>query len=100
MPTRVHGQLCFTHIPSPSPSPLEPHQILEEIDADTAKVCGSNKGLNNLPINLKIHSPNVLPLTLIDLPGATKIAVGDQPEDIGDQIRDMLLSYISRPNCL
>ena len=33
----------------------------------------------------------VLNLTLIDLPGLTKVAVGDQPPDIEFQIRDMLM---------
>ena len=30
----------------------------------------------------------------------TKIAVGDQPQDIEMQIRDMLLQFITKPNCL
>ena len=42
----------------------------------------------------------VLNITLIDLPGLTKIAVGDQPTDIGDQIRDMIMTYICRDTCL
>ena len=39
-------------------------------------------------------------LTLIDLPGLTKVPVGDQPEDIENQIRDMILSFITRESCL
>ena len=39
-------------------------------------------------------------ITLIDLPGMTKIAVGDQPHDIGQQINDMILQFISRETCL
>ena len=42
----------------------------------------------------------VLNLTLIDLPGLTRIAVGDQPVDIEQQIRAMLLTFITKPNCL
>lgn len=42
----------------------------------------------------------VLNLTLIDLPGLTKVAVGDQPQDIEVQIRNMILEFISRENCL
>lgn len=42
----------------------------------------------------------VLNLTLIDLPGMTKVPVGDQPPDIEVQIRNMLLEFISRENCL
>lgn len=39
-------------------------------------------------------------LTLVDLPGLTKVAVGDQPSDIEMQIRDMIISFINKPNCL
>uniref|UniRef100_A0A8B9KBN7 Si:dkey-32e23.4 n=1 Tax=Astyanax mexicanus TaxID=7994 RepID=A0A8B9KBN7_ASTMX len=52
------------------------------------------------PIHLKIFSPNVLNLTLVDLPGITKVPVGDQPEDIETQVQEMILSFISNPNSL
>lgn len=52
------------------------------------------------PIHLKIFSPNVLTLSLIDLPGITKVPVGDQPDDIEEQIREMCLKYISNPNSI
>lgn len=42
----------------------------------------------------------VLNLTLIDLPGMTKVPVGDQPHDIELQIRTMLLEFIQKENCL
>ena len=43
---------------------------------------------------------SVLNLTLVDLPGMTKVPVGDQPPDIEIQIRSMLLQFITKPNCL
>lgn len=43
---------------------------------------------------------SVLNLTLIDLPGMTKVAVGDQPHDIEHQIRDMLMQFITKESCL
>ena len=42
----------------------------------------------------------MLNITLIDLPGLTKLAVGDQPTDIGEQIKDMIMTYICRETCL
>ena len=42
----------------------------------------------------------VLNITLIDLPGLTKIPVGDQPLDIEAQIRDMINQFISKETCL
>lgn len=42
----------------------------------------------------------VLDLTLVDLPGITKVPVGDQPADIEYQVRDMIMQYICKENCL
>merc|ERR1712013_597882 len=63
---------------------------MKEIEDETDRVTGENKGISNLPINLRVYSPHVLNITLIDLPGLTKLAVGDQPTDIGDQIKDIM----------
>ena len=42
----------------------------------------------------------MLNLTLVDLPGMTKVPVGDQPPDIEFQIRDMLRQFVTKENCL
>ncbi|KAG8801346.1 vacuolar protein sorting-associated protein 1 [Serendipita sp. 398] len=75
-------------------------KIRAEIVRDTEAKTGKNAGISPVPINLRIFSPNVLTLTLVDLPGLTKVPVGDQPKDIERQIRDMLMKYISRPSCI
>ncbi|KAG1653445.1 Dynamin-1-like protein [Nymphon striatum] len=75
-------------------------EVRKEIEAETDRMSGSNKGICPDPINLKIYSDKVVNLTLVDLPGLTKVPVGDQPEDIEKQIRDLLCSYISNPNCI
>lgn len=43
---------------------------------------------------------SVLNLTLVDLPGMTKVPVGDQPADIEHQIREMLMQFVTKDNCL
>jgi len=48
-------------------------QIRKEIEQETFRVAGQNKGVSKLPISLRIYSPNVLDLTLVDLPGLTKV---------------------------
>jgi replication fork clamp-binding protein CrfC len=73
-------------------------EIREEIARETDRVTGKNKGISPLPISLKIYSPHVLNLTLVDLPGITKVPIGDQPKDIELQIRKMIATYITRPN--
>ncbi|XP_060921367.1 dynamin-3 isoform X1 [Labrus mixtus] len=75
-------------------------EVRSEIEAETERITGSNKGISPIPINLRVYSPNVLNLTLIDLPGMTKVAVGDQPVDIEHQIRDMLMQFITKESCL
>uniref|UniRef100_A0A6N2MQK0 Dynamin-type G domain-containing protein n=1 Tax=Salix viminalis TaxID=40686 RepID=A0A6N2MQK0_SALVM len=74
--------------------------IRSEIQAETAKEAGGNKGVSDKQIRLKIFSPNVLDITLVDLPGITKVPVGDQPSDIEARIRTMIMSYIKKPSCL
>lgn len=76
------------------------NKIRDEIVRDTEAKTGKNAGISSQPINLRVFSPNVLTLTLVDLPGLTKVPVGDQPKDIERQIRDMLLKFISKPSCI
>eukprot|EP00075_Anas_platyrhynchos_P029661 XP_027318914.1 LOW QUALITY PROTEIN: dynamin-3 [Anas platyrhynchos] len=75
-------------------------EVRQEIEVETDRITGVNKGISSIPINLRIYSPHVLSLTLIDLPGITKVPVGDQPPDIEVQIRDMIMQFIARENCL
>ncbi|KAM9746281.1 dynamin-2 isoform 11-T11 [Menidia menidia] len=75
-------------------------EVRAEIEAETDRITGSNKGISPIPINLRVYSPHVLNLTLIDLPGMTKVAVGDQPQDIEFQIREMLMQFITKESCL
>ncbi|XP_023931417.1 dynamin-1 isoform X2 [Lingula anatina] len=74
--------------------------VRREIEDETDRVTGKNKGISNIPINLRVYSPHVLNLTLIDLPGMTKVPVGDQPQDIETLIRSMLLEFITPENTL
>ena len=51
------------------------NEIRKEIEQETFRVAGQNKGISKLPINLRIYSPDVLDLTLVDLPGLTKVGI-------------------------
>ncbi|KAH9508154.1 Dynamin-1-like protein [Bulinus truncatus] len=73
-------------------------EICKEIENETDRMSGTNKGISPEQIVLKIYSPKVVNLTLVDLPGLTKVPVGDQPPDIETQIRDLAIHYISNPN--
>ncbi|KAF1812335.1 putative vacuolar dynamin-like GTPase VpsA [Eremomyces bilateralis CBS 781.70] len=88
----------FLHIPGQKYHDF--NKIREEIVRETESKTGRNSGISPAPINLRIYSPNVLTLTLVDLPGLTKVPVGDQPRDIERQIRDMVLKYITKSNAI
>ncbi len=76
------------------------NQVRGEIENETARIAGNNKGINRQPINLKIFSPHVLNLTLVDLPGLMKVPIGDQPADIEKQTRTLISEYVAKPNSI
>jgi len=88
----------FLHIPGRKF--LDFNEIRNEIIRETDRLTGRNKGISNKSINLKLFSPKVLNLTLVDLPGITKVSVGDQPLDIEDQIREMCLGFIKNARAI
>ncbi|KAK3326285.1 Dynamin central region-domain-containing protein [Apodospora peruviana] len=88
----------FLHIPGQKF--FDFNKIRDEISRETEAKVGRNAGISPAPINLRIYSPNVLNLTLVDLPGLTRVPVGDQPRDIERQIRDMILKYIQKSNAI
>ncbi|XP_055952204.1 dynamin-2-like [Argiope bruennichi] len=55
---------------------------------------------SSVPIELKIYSPRVLKLTLVDLPGLVRVAVDGQPEGNILEVRNMVLNYIRQPESL
>ncbi|KAI5394578.1 phragmoplastin DRP1C [Lathyrus oleraceus] len=74
--------------------------VRQEIADETDRITGKSKQISNIPIQLSIHSPNVVNLTLIDLPGLTKVAVEGQSESIVQDIEHMVRSYVEKPNCI
>ncbi|XP_020971784.1 dynamin-related protein 12A-like isoform X1 [Arachis ipaensis] len=67
--------------------------IWQEISDETDRETGRSKGISSVPIHLSIYSPHVVNLTLVDLPGLTKVVVEGQPDSI---VQDILPST---PSC-
>ena len=57
-----------------------------------------SEAVSNEPIDLRIYSPNVPDLTLIDLPGYVQISSMDQPETLKEKISALCEKYIREPN--
>ncbi|KAK4748040.1 hypothetical protein SAY87_014626 [Trapa incisa] len=74
--------------------------VRREIEEETDRITGKTKQISPIPIHLSIYSPNVVNLTLIDLPGLTKVAVEGQPENIVQEIETMVRTYVEKPNSI
>ncbi|KAI9109972.1 hypothetical protein K1719_019013 [Acacia pycnantha] len=74
--------------------------VRQEISDETDRETGRSKSISSVPIHLSIYSPHVVNLTLVDLPGLTKVAIDGQPESIVQDIENMVRSFIEKPNCI
>jgi dynamin 1-like protein len=75
-------------------------QISAEISAETDRGTGGGRNISPIPINLKLWSPNVLNLTVVDLPGLVKNAVEGQDPRIVDQIHTMVRGFVGQRSSL
>ncbi|KAF0992236.1 hypothetical protein HZS_2939 [Henneguya salminicola] len=76
------------------------NDIEAEINNSTNFLLGNTQNISRDPIFLKIFSPRVVNLTLIDLPGLTKIPLIDQPNNISEKLHGIVSEYISNPNSI
>ncbi|XP_019331914.1 interferon-induced GTP-binding protein Mx1-like [Alligator mississippiensis] len=71
-----------------------PMQVEKAIRKAQNIIAGEGVGISQELISLEISSPDVPDLTLIDLPGIVRVAVGNQPTDIGEQIKNLIKKFI------
>ena len=88
----------FLHIPGKRFFDFD--EVRDAIAKRTDELAGANKGVVDSPIHLKVNAPRLLELTLVDLPGVTRVPVGDQPSDIEQQVRRLCLKYIENANSI
>ncbi|XP_042358390.1 interferon-induced GTP-binding protein Mx-like [Plectropomus leopardus] len=74
----------------------DPAKVERKIRDAQNKMAGKGSGISSDLISLEIASPDVPDLTLIDLPGIARVAVKDQPENIGDLIKDLIQKFIKK----
>ncbi|KAL6111829.1 uncharacterized protein ACO6RY_08723 [Pungitius sinensis] len=74
----------------------DPADVEKMIREAQKTLAGVGVGISDDLISLEIASPDVPDLTLIDLPGITRVAVKGQPENIGDQIKRLIQKFITK----
>ncbi|PWA77888.1 dynamin central domain-containing protein [Artemisia annua] len=84
----------FAHLPRKQFTDFD--DVRQEIADETDRETGLTKQISSIPIYLSIYSPNVVNLTLIDLPGMTKVAVEGQSDSVVQDIENMVRSYIEK----
>ncbi|XP_062094601.1 dynamin-related protein 4C-like [Humulus lupulus] len=73
---------------------VEEDNISEAINLATEAIAGDGKGISKTPLTLVVKKKGVPDLTMVDLPGITRVPVHGQPENIYDQIKDIIMEYI------
>uniref|UniRef100_A0A2H8TZS4 Dynamin-1-like protein n=1 Tax=Melanaphis sacchari TaxID=742174 RepID=A0A2H8TZS4_9HEMI len=76
------------------------NKVRKEIEIQTKELTGGLKNVIDTPIVLNIYCKKLYNLSFVDLPGLTKVPVGDQPKDIEQKIKDLVLKFIKNPNSI
>ena len=71
--------------------------IKDKINILTNSICGNNKDIKDSPLIINVFSQTCPNLTIIDLPGISRVPVGDQPKNIEEITKEMTLKYINDP---
>ena len=72
-------------------------KVRETIEALTDEVCGKDKNILDKPIVLNVYSQTCPDLTLVDLPGVTRVPIEGQPKNIEEITKNMAIRYIEDP---
>ncbi|KAH6835358.1 Dynamin related protein 4C [Perilla frutescens var. hirtella] len=70
-------------------------KISDDISLATEKIAGKGKGISNIPLTLIVKKNGAPDLTMVDLPGITRVPVHGQPQDIYEQISKIIMEYIT-----
>ncbi|EOA34151.1 hypothetical protein CARUB_v10021653mg [Capsella rubella] len=74
--------------------PTDEDHIAEAIGTATDEIAGSGKGVSDTPLTLHVKKADVPDLTLVDLPGITRVPVDGQPKNISTKISKMIMKFI------
>ncbi|KAM7505469.1 hypothetical protein LguiB_004373 [Lonicera macranthoides] len=102
--TRVPLIMRLQHHPNPQSElqleyngkivPTDETRISEMINLATDEIAGNGKGISNSPLTLVVKKNGVPDLTMVDLPGITRVPIQGQPEDIYEQISEIIMEFI------
>ncbi|KAH9051941.1 P-loop containing nucleoside triphosphate hydrolase protein [Lactarius vividus] len=98
-PPGANGQVVeYGEFPSLGLGKISDFSQIQKTLTDLNLAVPASEAVSDEPIDLRIYSPNVPDLTLIDLPGYVQIASMDQPETLKEKISALCEKYIREPN--
>jgi hypothetical protein len=80
--------------PSAAPKVISLRDIPDEVDKLTSEIAGDAKDVVDVPLELTVYRKDQDDLTLIDLPGITRVAQNGQHKNIEDTIVQMYSRYM------
>ncbi|TFK75159.1 hypothetical protein BDN72DRAFT_955170 [Pluteus cervinus] len=98
--TNGKGPVEYGEFPGLGMNKVADFADIQRILTDLNKAVPDSEAVSSEPIDLRIYSPNVPDLTLIDLPGYVQISSLDQPETLKEQISNLCEKYIREPNII
>jgi dynamin-like GTPase MGM1, mitochondrial len=90
----------YGEFPSLGLGKISDYSQIQKILTDLNLAVPSSEAVSDEPIDLRIYSPNVPDLTLIDLPGYVQISSMDQPETLKEKVFALCEKYIREPNII
>ncbi|ELQ75421.1 Vacuolar sorting protein VPS1, dynamin [Trachipleistophora hominis] len=74
--------------------------VKEELKRRMVVLCGNRKEISSQQIVVTLYLRKTVNITLVDLPGLTKVPVGAQPNEIEQIIDDLNMSYCKNNNSI
>ncbi|KAH8917640.1 hypothetical protein BT69DRAFT_1226545 [Atractiella rhizophila] len=90
----------FAEFPALGQGHITDFSLVQQTLTDLNLSVPASQTISDDPIELRIHSPNVPDLSLVDLPGYIQISSMDQPDELKDKIASLCKKYIKAPNII
>ena len=95
-----NGKTDYAEFPSLGLGKLTDFSHVQQTLTELNMAVSPEQCVSDDPIHLRIHSPNVPDLSLIDLPGYIQVVGKDQPLELKEKIAELCEKYIQPPNVI
>ncbi|KAF9437052.1 dynamin-like GTPase mgm1 [Entomortierella beljakovae] len=95
-----HSKEEYGEFPSLGLGKVHDFKRIQQTLKDLNMAVPESECVSTKPIELRIYSPNIPDLTLIDLPGYIQITSKNQPLSLKEKISELCEKYIQQPNII